>query len=611
MFEYGITKTITNPASGGTVDITPQSGVSYAGTEIVTVTDSSGTPLILGTDYTYTLTPSPPSFTWINPLTGDYTVTVTQLDSASAPLDYVSNSNGFSFSETPSSGILDVLKLNASDVTTIAAQDAILYLDGMRVTRATNVIEDLITDVKLELVGAIGDVTMNVTQDAQKAIDAVQAYADAYNEVITWINEKLDEKYTSSSVAADDDYLQDILAASKGETVFGTLHGDQLLWSIKNQMRNSLANPIAMNARALVTRSFANTLTPLGIDAEINLYAGGLASRIKILPTYSLSRIRDLVASALVETSKNGTTPIGSTMDLEVSIANGQLVINYNSSLPLANQKTENIVRNHDTTTIGLAGSANYDILSFTPSENAPVNGKFTVQVGDYGTDAAGNPIVPTFYQEGADFNVVTRYTTPASPALPYFESFIEWKPGRIADNTQYKVTYDYNSAAVGYSVVSDTNNSLSTLRFSIDSSQSQLSTFGLVTTADDFGKSGLLEFDTEKLFAAIAGNANNTSNVLTEYFKEMDTYINSLVSSTASLIGGTTYTTGRIANAVQSLELQINDLNTRISKLEAQLAARQTSMYKQYSDMEVAIQTLNAQLSSMTQYFASTTSTS
>jgi flagellar capping protein FliD len=139
------------------------------------------------------------------------------------------------------------------------------------------------------------------------------------------------------------------------------------------------------------------------------------------------------------------------------------------------------------------------------------------------------------------------------------------------------------------------------------DQSRAQLSTFGLTTTADNNGMSGLLEFDSDKFFEAISADANQASNVMTAFFQNIDTYIDNMVNSSQTLIGGTAVTKGRIAGAMLSIDVEVETLQTQILKLESQLAERQQSLYKQYSNMEQAIQTLNAQMSSMTQYFSNT----
>ncbi|MDR3321530.1 MAG: flagellar filament capping protein FliD [Synergistaceae bacterium] len=614
---YGQANTVTSytPTSGVAVPLTLPPAVTYtSSTHTVEVKDSAGN-IIPQSDYTFN--PGVPEIVWAANLpTDNYTVTVTQAVTG-VPINYVADSNNFYFDNEFGIGVLNFFGLNAADLTNVAARDAILYLDGMEIVRSSNIIDDLIPNVKLELVGGVGDVTVNITQDTQKAIDAVQAYTDAYNEVLEWINEKLTEKYTTTNVDADDDYLQGLLAASKGSTVFGTLHGDQLLWSIKNQLRNSLANPITLMARGLATKNYLHTNTDLNIQGAFYLYVGGQAAKIQIDNGDTLERIRDKIADATIMTSKSdGTAAVGTLMNLDVFIRNGQLVVNYNSAATVTNPIDIYVTRQHDPAlAVGSPPYPDCDLLPFTPTTAAPVSGKLTVLQGSYSTDAAGNVIEPKFYQEGVDFDILTEEDSGA------LKSYIQWKgTNRPAVGATYRVGYDYNPYAVAYSTapyagtILSTSDDLSALGFHTDQSAAQLSTFGLSTGTsagvyDATAVSGILEFDPDKLYAAIIADSANTANVMTAYFKDMDAYITSLVSSAQTVVAGTAVTTGRIAGAVLSIDVQVEDLQTRIQKLETQLAARQVSMYKQYSDMEQAIQKLNAQMSSVSQYFANTAS--
>ncbi|MES2095231.1 MAG: flagellar filament capping protein FliD [Pseudomonadota bacterium] len=73
------------------------------------------------------------------------------------------------------------------------AQNAKLTVDGVPVERASNTISDLITGVKLQLTGTSASpvsLTSSVPTDALKG--AVTDFVDAYNEVLTKLNEQLD-----------------------------------------------------------------------------------------------------------------------------------------------------------------------------------------------------------------------------------------------------------------------------------------------------------------------------------------------------------------------------------------------------------------------------------
>ena len=80
----------------------------------------------------------------------------------------------------------------AAMTTPLAAQDAIVKLDGVQVTRATNSFSDLISGVQIELKTARPDVpvSVGVTRPTAAISQGVQDFASAYNELINMIAEQ-------------------------------------------------------------------------------------------------------------------------------------------------------------------------------------------------------------------------------------------------------------------------------------------------------------------------------------------------------------------------------------------------------------------------------------
>ena len=62
----------------------------------------------------------------------------------------------------------------------------------------------------------------------------------------------------------------------------------------------------------------------------------------------------------------------------------------------------------------------------------------------------------------------------------------------------------------------------------------------------------------------------------------------------------------GRIVGKLYNIDKEIGSYSRRISKLESELKDRQAELYKKYSNMEIAMQKLQAQMISMTRYFDS-----
>lgn len=465
------------------------------------------------------------------------------------------------------------------------AQDAVLTVNGVEIRRTVNEIEDIIANVKLELVGT-GELTMNITQDATKAIESMEAFIEAYNEMMELINYRLEEKYNSNTIDEDDDYLQSILKESRGSTTFGALHGDQLLWSIKNQFRRNVSNPISSLSTSLRSKKFLHTDTALTMQGSFYLYVGGKATRIDIANNDSLEDIQRKLEQATSTNNKtrDASASGGADMGLDVSIVDGQLIINT----PSGTKNTETISGSYNRDT-----AQSYDLLDNVPITTSPVNGTLTVYAGS------------TTYTEGVDYRLSTVENDKG-----VLESRIEWlSSGKSpSPGTEFKTYYEYNPSAVAFKSI-DGSGSLSGLDLHFDSSSIQLSTLGITTESTNYGKSGLLEFDSEKFFEAIKDDSQMVSNVMLTFMKGVDAYIGNLVDSSNILVGGTAVTKGRIAAALNNIDTEVSTLSEQIAKLEKQLEERQKNMYKQYSSMEQAIQKMNAQMSSMSQFFSNNSS--
>ncbi|MDR1651799.1 MAG: flagellar filament capping protein FliD, partial [Synergistaceae bacterium] len=483
------------------------------------------------------------------------------------------------------------------------AEDAEVEVDGVTVVRSTNTIDDLIAGVTLELKSE-GHVKMDIVQDVSETIEDMEAFVEAYNKVMEWINFYVEQKEDAANqVEESDDLLSSIIKESKGNTVFGLLHGDQMLWSIKNQLRGKISNPITTLADSAASRKFLHPSEALSIKGSFNLYIGGTSARIDVAATDSLTDIRRKIEEATsIFSADGGNTPSGSSLGLTVTIRDGQLVIDGNSKISIGTDGAAQKDSRSDTLTRSSGSSSEY--LSYVPITASPVSGQMTVYSG------------AEVYQEGSDYKVVTE-TNDAG----VMSSRIEWIQGgkSPAAGRTYNVTYAFNPNGVMIQPIAGTGPSsseiqsgmydVSYLDFHAESSKISLSNLGITTESENYGKSGYLEFDSDKFIAQIEENPDATANAMMSFMRDLDTYIGNLVDSSNILVAGTIVTKGRIAGALTSVDSEISALNERITRLERQLEEKQTALYKQYSSMEQAIQKMNAQMSSISNYLSSMSS--
>jgi flagellar capping protein FliD len=484
-----------------------------------------------------------------------------------------------------------------TDGSAIMASDAVFEIDGVEVTRPTNTIDDLITGVTFELRG-LGKVRINVVRDLEKTVEDMDAFVESYNKVMDWINYYVSQKQDAANPVDEEDHLSSILQQSKGKTVFGALHGDQLLWSIKNQLRARLSNPISAVSSSLTSRKVLDTTAAMNVKSSFFLYVGGKAARVDVSASDSMDDIRKKIADAKNIASKDGKNPAGGTIGLNVTIRNGQLVIEgaKSSSLQYTSGNRETT---RDTITRGTSGNSDY--LNFIPVTAQPVSGELRVSSTN------------TLYTEGVDYRVITE--TDKNNVV---SSKIEWMGARAPQpGAYYSVEYTYDSNAVYVAEIpgsGPTNNEvaagqngLSYLELRQDASKATLATMGITTESFNNGKSGLIEFDSEKFIATLESDPNISANAMVTFMRDFDTYIGNLVDSSQILVAGQPVTKGRISGALNKIDNEQKTLNDRITKLEKELETKQTALYKRYSDMEVAIQKLNAQMSSVAQYLNNT----
>lgn len=129
---------------------------------------------------------------------------------------------------------------------TSAARDAIIHVDGIKVSSATNTITDAIAGVSINLKKAEAGTTasLNVKQDKSSATSAVEGFVNAFNSLVGTVNQ---------------------LSGYDAETrQAGVLIGDSTLRSVMGQIRSTLGNPVGN------PDSPFRALVDLGIQTEID-----------------------------------------------------------------------------------------------------------------------------------------------------------------------------------------------------------------------------------------------------------------------------------------------------------------------------------------------------
>jgi len=225
--------TYSGTFTAGFTTATNSSGVVTAtATAYNDVTDIAGSPSIVTTDATTTTI----AISTATP-TGVVTAinAVTSTTGVSAQLVQLSSTGAYQIVLSGESGANNAFKLTANDTdayltlgtTTatgllVAAQNAVLTVDGLAVTRSSNTIDDVITGVTLNLNATTTSGTpanLNLTLNTQTVKDKLTNLVNAYNDVQT--------------------VLTDVYNKDSKVTEYGaSLVGDSTVQLIKSQIRS-------------------------------------------------------------------------------------------------------------------------------------------------------------------------------------------------------------------------------------------------------------------------------------------------------------------------------------------------------------------------------------
>ena len=131
-----------------------------------------------------------------------------------------------------------------STATTTQGQPAIFELDGMKITRDSNSVTDVIDGVTLTLAKKSEEhVTLSLANDTSKVVDAVQGLVDQYNSLMSFIDDNLTVGDPSSE-----------------NNKTGTLVGDSALTRLQTQLRNLITIPAVSGSKLTASKLGISTV---------------------------------------------------------------------------------------------------------------------------------------------------------------------------------------------------------------------------------------------------------------------------------------------------------------------------------------------------------------
>ncbi|MBQ7578884.1 MAG: flagellar filament capping protein FliD [Synergistaceae bacterium] len=117
----------------------------------------------------------------------------------------------------------------------------------------------------------------------------------------------------------------------------------------------------------------------------------------------------------------------------------------------------------------------------------------------------------------------------------------------------------------------------------------------GISTTSTDYGKSGELEFDTSKFMEALEDNPTETQNLMMKFAAEMDTWLKSMLTTSAS-----GETKGTLTRQIDDIQTQIDSINEYLENYQERLDRMEESLRSKYAAAEDRIAQLSQKASSI-----------
>ena len=220
-------------------------------------------------------------------------------------IEYEYDANSFSLSDD-GDGLLDALGLTDEENIT-EAHNAIILLDGNEIQRDSNDIGEAygneisnLKGVTLNLKG-LGEVSLDVYHDAEKAIEAITTFKDSYNDLMTWMNTRMTESAVDEDTAATID-------SDDFRMRWGLLHGNALLRNAKSSMRNLTSQAFNFSfTQRDSNEEIYGTMANNGLrnDATLRIRISGVYSDITISPTDTLQDVVDKINDSTNPEARN------------------------------------------------------------------------------------------------------------------------------------------------------------------------------------------------------------------------------------------------------------------------------------------------------------------
>ena len=121
----------------------------------------------------------------------------------------------------------------------------------------------------------------------------------------------------------------------------------------------------------------------------------------------------------------------------------------------------------------------------------------------------------------------------------------------------------------------------------------------GFKTTSRDHGKSGELEFSSKDYMKAMTKNAEEATDVMLAFAKDMQTFADGMLrSSAASGDSGKGAAKGAVVRTIDGIDTEIKSINKYLKTFEQRLQKKKETLFKRFSEAERNLSKLMQQAS-------------
>lgn len=423
---------------------------------------------------------------------------------------------------------------------TATAQNALFKVDGISISKSSNIITDAIAGVTLTLKKpSTSSVSLDVATDNSAATKSVQGFVDAFNT----LNKSLSSALASGVV---------------GSTA--PLHGDALIRSLQSQIRSVLSTPLSNNG------STVNTLSQIGVSFQPD---GSLALNSTKLSAAISSNAKD-VASIFAAS--------GSATDSLVSFSSGSVSTKPGSyAVSISQLATQGSLTGSAAAGTTITAGVN-DTIDLT------VNGvasSITLSAGTYTATSLAAEVQ-------AKINGVSALSSAGvSVGVGQASGVISITPNTYGSSSSVSVTG---------------GNGASNLLGATPTSASGLNVEGSIDGTSIIGSGRSLVSTTGNsngLSLTISGGALGSRGTVS-YSQGYAYQLNQIATNALASTGSLTSRTDGLTSSVRDIGKQIDSMNVRMTVIEARLRKQYSALDAMLSNMNATSSYLTTQLSKL-----------